>query len=438
MTDIGGTQAFKLLAFHATQLRARTDQLPFRTSSGGRTSTELLVSTHGRRTPSRSDLPNADKCTGLRWLCDHLGVAAADVIAVGDEWNDVTMLEWAGRGIAMGNAADRVKAVADEVIGSHRDGRRRGVFIESLARRLILMRPDSSVGDRSRIVKTSARLPLHNHAGSYTPHVAGNTSVVVNALIDNVDQVIRGKRAEIRLALCCLLTEGHLLLDDVPGTGKTSSPKAIANSIAGGWKRVQFTPDLLPTDITGVMVYDQRSGQFNFREGPVFTNVMIGDEINRGSPKTQSALLEVMEERNVTSDGTTRPVAAPVLRDRHAEPSRLPGNVPAPRRPARPVLDATHPSAMRTPTPSSRSSRTSTRVQARPTNSNRSPTPSNSTGSSPRSTASPSRIRCTSTSWNSQRRPVGTPTCASACRRVAPCRCCASRERSPRRTTAIS
>ncbi|MEM8745901.1 MAG: AAA family ATPase, partial [Actinomycetota bacterium] len=143
--------------------------------------------------------------------------------------------------------------------------------------------------------------------------MAGNTSVVINALIDNVDTVVRGKRDRIRFALCCLLTEGHLLLDDVPGTGKTSLAKAISNSIAGTWKRVQFTPDLLPADITGVMVYDQRAGVFSFREGPVFTNVLIGDEINRGSPKTQSALLEVMEERQVTVDSVNRPVPRPFV-----------------------------------------------------------------------------------------------------------------------------
>ena len=160
--------------------------------------------------------------------------------------------------------------------------------------------------------------------------MASNTSLVVNALIDNVDQVIRGKRDQIRLALCCLLTEGHLLLDDVPGTGKTSMAKAIANSIAGGWKRVQFTPDLLPTDITGVMVYDQRSGQFSFREGPVFTNVLIGDEINRGSPKTQSALLEVMEERQVTADGTSRLVPRPFFVIATQNPRDFQGTFPLP------------------------------------------------------------------------------------------------------------
>jgi MoxR-like ATPase len=153
---------------------------------------------------------------------------------------------------------------------------------------------------------------------------------VADALLSNVDRVVRGKRDEIRLALCCLLTEGHLLLDDVPGTGKTSLAKAIANSISGTWKRVQFTPDLLPSDITGVMVFDQRTSTFTFREGPVFTNVLIGDEINRGSPKTQSALLEVMEERQVTADGVSRRVARPFFVIATQNPRDFQGTFPLP------------------------------------------------------------------------------------------------------------
>jgi MoxR-like ATPase len=160
--------------------------------------------------------------------------------------------------------------------------------------------------------------------------MSGQAAQVAEALLSNIDQVVRGKRDEIRLALCCLLTEGHLLLDDVPGTGKTSLAKAIAHSISGTWKRVQFTPDLLPSDITGVMVYDQRSGAFTFREGPVFTNVLIGDEINRGSPKTQSALLEVMEERQVTSDGVSRPVPRPFFVIATQNPKDFQGTFPLP------------------------------------------------------------------------------------------------------------
>jgi len=160
--------------------------------------------------------------------------------------------------------------------------------------------------------------------------MADQVASVFHALIDNVESIVRGKAESIRLALCCLLTEGHLLIDDVPGTGKTSMAKAIAGSIAGSWKRVQFTPDLLPSDVTGVMVFDQRTSSFSFRQGPVFTNVLIGDEINRASPKTQSALLECMEERQVTADGTTYVLDQPFTVVATQNPVEMEGTYPLP------------------------------------------------------------------------------------------------------------
>ena len=155
-------------------------------------------------------------------------------------------------------------------------------------------------------------------------------STVVQALIDNVGRAIKGKQHQIRMAVSCLLAEGHLLLDDVPGTGKTTLARTIADSISGSWTRVQFTPDLLPSDITGVMVYDQANAKFDFREGPVFANVLVGDEINRGSPKTQSALLEVMEERQVTADGVSRPVPRPFFVIATQNPRDFHGTFPLP------------------------------------------------------------------------------------------------------------
>jgi MoxR-like ATPase len=132
-----------------------------------------------------------------------------------------------------------------------------------------------------------------------------------NAILDNVEKVIKGKRDQIATALVCVFAEGHLLLEDVPGTGKTTLAKSIATSVNVAWRRIQFTPDLLPADVTGGLVLDH--GDFRFRPGPVFASVILADEINRASPKTQSATLEVMEERHVTVDGESHPVPRPFV-----------------------------------------------------------------------------------------------------------------------------
>ena len=134
-----------------------------------------------------------------------------------------------------------------------------------------------------------------------------------NRLVDNVDQAILGKRDVIRLVIGALLSEGHLLLEDFPGTGKTVLAKSLANTIDGSNSRIQFTPDLLPSDVTGVTIYDQGKGVFEFHRGPIFASIVLADEINRASPKTQSALLEVMEESKVTVDGVGYPVGAPFM-----------------------------------------------------------------------------------------------------------------------------
>ncbi|RCG21581.1 MoxR family ATPase [Streptomyces diacarni] len=134
-----------------------------------------------------------------------------------------------------------------------------------------------------------------------------------HALGDNVERVVKGKRGTVELALVCLFSEGHLLIEDVPGTGKTTLARCLAASLEASWHRVQFTPDLLPSDITGVTIYRQNTGAFEFLPGPVFANIVLGDEVNRASPKTQSAMLEVMEERQVTADGRTHPVPRPFM-----------------------------------------------------------------------------------------------------------------------------
>ena len=149
-------------------------------------------------------------------------------------------------------------------------------------------------------------------------------------LIDNVEKVIIGKRQAIELLLVALLCEGHVLVEDVPGTGKTMLARALAISLGGVFKRLQFTPDLLPNDVTGVNVFNQGSGEFEFRSGPVFVNVLLADEINRATPRTQSALLEAMQEHQVTVDGVTRPLPRPFIVLATQNPIEYEGTFPLP------------------------------------------------------------------------------------------------------------
>ena len=132
-------------------------------------------------------------------------------------------------------------------------------------------------------------------------------------VVANVEHVIVGKHHEVRLALVALLCRGHLLIEDVPGTGKTVLAKAIARSLGCSFRRIQFTPDLLPSDVTGLSIYNQKTQEFEFRPGPIMSQVVLADEINRATPKTQSSLLECMEERQATIDGVTHTMPDPFL-----------------------------------------------------------------------------------------------------------------------------
>jgi len=151
-----------------------------------------------------------------------------------------------------------------------------------------------------------------------------------DAIVDNIETVIQGKRRTIQLATICLLSQGHALIEDVPGVGKTLLARSLAKSIDCSFQRIQFTPDLLPSDVTGVSVWDRESAHFVFRPGPIFANVVLGDEINRASPKTQSALLEAMEEKQVTVDAVTRPLGPPFMVVATQNPIEHEGTYPLP------------------------------------------------------------------------------------------------------------
>jgi MoxR-like ATPase len=149
-------------------------------------------------------------------------------------------------------------------------------------------------------------------------------------LIGNVEKVIVGKHEVVEMTAICLLCQGHLLIEDVPGVGKTMLAKALAKSVGGVFKRIQFTPDMLPSDVTGTSIYNQKTGEFEFRPGPIMAQIVLADEINRATPKTQAALLEAMEERQVTVDGVTRELQTPFLVLATQNPIEYEGTFPLP------------------------------------------------------------------------------------------------------------
>jgi MoxR-like ATPase len=196
---------------------------------------------------------------------------------------------------------------------------------------IAMPRPDSNSQNRGAPVESSTRMRGRDSGlDEVTSAQIEEFAHRFDLIATNVEKVIQGKREVVELVILALVGEGHVLVEDVPGVGKTQLAKSIARSIDGVFHRIQFTPDLLPSDVTGVSVWDRNRREFEFKPGPIFANIVVGDEINRASPKTQSALLEAMEERQVTSDGVTRSLQPPFMVVATQNPLEHEGTYPLP------------------------------------------------------------------------------------------------------------
>src|SRR5438105_607683 len=202
----------------------------------------------------------------------------------------------------------------------------RGVRLQTLVRPWVRVWPQRRLAATTRA--RAARARNTNDATAPEPGVTGTQTL--RDLVSAIEQVLIGKHSEAELAIIGLAAGGHLLIEDVPGVGKTMLAKSLARATGCTFKRIQFTPDLLPSDVTGVSIYNQRTAEFEFRAGPIVAHVVLADEINRATPKTQSALLEAMEEQQVTVEGVTRPLPSPFMVLATQNPIEYEGTFPLP------------------------------------------------------------------------------------------------------------